>query len=93
MSTYDPYHFAYEFDLADRMRKSLRVATMGVSEIASLIGVSRNTASNWINGRARPNCTQMSLWATYSHAPLHWLKTGEAPPITGNASHKCPNAA
>lgn len=86
MRTYSPYRFAYDFDLADRLRKSLRVVRLPVSEIAADLGVSRNTVSNWINGRSRPNEQQLQLWAAYAHAPLSWLKDGEAPPITGNAS-------
>lgn len=79
------YQFAYEFDLADRLRKSLRVIGMPVGDMAHSLGVSRNTVSNWINGRGAPSARQLQLWAAYAHAPYQWLKDGEAPPMIGRA--------
>lgn len=93
MSTYKNYPFAYDFYLADRLRKSLRVVGLGVSDMAQALGVSRNTVSNWINGRARPGSTQLSLWAIYADAPLDWLKSGEAPPIESDAPQHCKRSA
>ena len=93
MSTNPNYLFAYAFDMADRMRKSLRVTGLGVGDMARSLGVSRNTVSNWINGRGRPNRTQLILWATYAHAPLDWLESGEAPPFESDASHECRRAS
>lgn len=73
------YRFAFEFDLADRLRKSLRVSGIGVAEIAEDIGVSRNTVGNWLNGRVVPSHEQLVVWAAYTGAPLLWLERGTVP--------------
>lgn len=73
------YVFRFEWDLADRLRKSLRVSGLGVHEIAAALGVSRNTASNWINGRGEPSHNQLAVWAALTDAPVCWLESGERP--------------
>lgn len=67
------------FDLADRLRRSLRVSDIGVQEMADNLGVSRNTVSAWVNGRITPDTRSLQLWAVYTGAPLRWLETGEEP--------------
>lgn len=64
------------WDLADRMRKSLRVAGMEVQDMAEYLEVSRGTVGNWINGRNRPSPAILRLWAMRTGAPLEWLKHG-----------------
>lgn len=71
------------FDLADRMRKSLRIADLGVAEIAEYLGVSRNTVSTWINGRITPSIQTQRLWAIRTGVPFGWLQTGEDPSLGG----------
>lgn len=73
------YRFVYEFDLSDRLRKALRVSGWTVQGIADQIGVSRNTVSNWINGRVTPSREQLTVWAAYTGAPLSWLERGTVP--------------
>jgi transcriptional regulator with XRE-family HTH domain len=79
------YRYRFEFDLADRLRKSLRVSGVSVQAMAESLGVSRNTVGNWINGRGRPGREQLSLWSALTGAPLSWLETGELPPINGSS--------
>ena len=43
-----------EFDLSDRMRKSLDVSGMSVQAMADYLGVNRNTVSRWISGHIMP---------------------------------------
>ena len=74
-----PYRFIFEFDLADRLRKSLRVSGWGVQDIADQIGVSRNTVGNWLNGRSVPCHDQLVVWSAYTGAPLEWLERGTVP--------------
>ena len=69
-----------QFDLADRMRKSLRIADLGVAEMAEYLGVSRNTVSTWINGRITPSVQTQRLWAIRTGVPLAWLQTGVLAP-------------
>lgn len=73
------FRFAFAWDLADRLRKSLRVAGIGVQEIAESLGVSRNTVSNWLNGRTAPGRDQLIVWCAYTGAPLQWLEQGTEP--------------
>ncbi|MCU1529161.1 MAG: hypothetical protein JWP75_2924 [Frondihabitans sp.] len=68
------------FDLADRMRKALRIADIGVAEMADYLDVSRNAAGSWINGRIKPKRQTLILWAMRTGVPLEWLTNGETPP-------------
>lgn len=63
----------------DRMRVSLRHASLGVQEMAAYLDVSRNAVSNWINDRVTPSKQTMRLWALRCGVPLEWLETGQAP--------------
>lgn len=62
-----------EWDTADRMRKALRHADIGVQEMADYLGVARNTVSTWINGRIRPGRQTLRLWALRCGVPFEWL--------------------
>ena len=61
------------WDLADRMRKSLRHADVGVQEMADYLGVARNTVSTWINGRVEPSTQTLRLWAMRTNVSYEWL--------------------
>lgn len=65
-----------EWDIADRMRKSLRVSGVGVQEMADYLEVARNTASTWINGRITPSAQTLRLWALRTGVDYQWLRTG-----------------
>ena len=67
----------WEFDLADRMRRSLRVSELSVQEMADYLDVARGTISTWINGRIVPSKQTLRLWALRTGAPFEWLATGE----------------
>ncbi|MDP9394381.1 MAG: helix-turn-helix domain-containing protein [Actinomycetota bacterium] len=67
-----------EWDLADRMRKSLREADVGVQEMADYLGVGRSTISTWINGRITPSTQTMRLWAMRCGVPYEWLRDGDS---------------
>lgn len=64
------------WDTADRMRKALREADLGVQEIADYLGVSRNTVSTWINGRIKPSTQTLRLWAMRCGVDYGWLTGG-----------------
>jgi transcriptional regulator with XRE-family HTH domain len=64
------------WDLADRMRKSLRHADTGVQEMADYLGVARNTVSTWINGRIEPSTQTLRLWALRTGVSYEWLAGG-----------------
>jgi DNA-binding transcriptional regulator YiaG len=65
-----------EWDLADRMRKALRISGTGVQEMADYLGVARNTVSTWINGRIDPSTQTLRLWAMRCGVPYEWLLEG-----------------
>ena len=65
------------WDLADRLRKSLREAGLGVQEMADYLGVSRGAVGNWINGRNRPSAPTLRLWAMRTGVSYRWLRKGE----------------
>ena len=68
-----------EWDLADRLRKSLRDADVQVQQMADRFEVSRNTIGNWINGRSEPSASDLRVWAQETGVPLEWLRWGVDP--------------
>lgn len=66
-----------EFDLADRMRRALRVSHVGVQDMAEYLGVARNTVGTWINGHIQPSTQTIRLWALRTGVPFEWLQTGK----------------
>jgi transcriptional regulator with XRE-family HTH domain len=69
----------YEFDAADRIRRAMRIADVGVTELARALDVNRNTVGNWINGHTIPRRRDLMAIAMRTGFPLAWLETGEAP--------------
>jgi transcriptional regulator with XRE-family HTH domain len=67
------------WDLADRLRKSLRISGVGVQEMADYLDVSRNTVSAWVNGRTPPSTQSIRLWALRTGFPYEWLRDGTEP--------------
>ncbi len=74
-----------EFDLADRMRKALRVADIGVQDVAETLQVSRTAVSRWINGRNVPRPRDLAAFAELTGVPVYWLETGKAPDLRPEA--------
>ena len=66
-------HDVPQWDMADRMRKSLRHADIGVQEIADYLGVARNTVSTWINGKITPGAQTLRLWSIRCGVSYDWL--------------------
>ena len=67
------------FDMPDRMRKALRISGIGVTEMAGVLGVERNTVGNYISGRTRPNRATVAMWAMKTGVPMAWLENGAVP--------------
>lgn len=65
------------WDVADRMRKSLRDADVGVTAMADYLEVSRNTVGNYINGHTTASGAILRLWALRCGVSLEWLKHGD----------------
>lgn len=81
---------APQWDLADRLRKSLRVADVSVQDMADYLEVSRNTVGRWINGHNEPSGAVVRLWAMRTGVSYAWLRDGQSPrqdgPDGGSAS-------
>lgn len=74
---------ALEFDMADRMRRALRISELSVQDMADYMRVSRNTVGNWINGRSVPRWRDLRDFAERTGVPLEWLETGSVPETVG----------
>lgn len=68
------------FDLADRLRKSLRVSGVSVQEMSDYLEVSRNTVGRWVNGHYVPSRAELIAWALRTGVPVAWLETGTIQP-------------
>lgn len=64
------------FDMADRLRRALRISGVSVQEMADELDVSRNTVSNWINGRGEPRRRDLRDFAMKTGFPMEWLRDG-----------------
>jgi transcriptional regulator with XRE-family HTH domain len=84
-----------EWDIADRLRKSLRVAQMSPGRMADYLGVGGNTVSTWLSGRIYPSVQTKRLWALRTGVPYTWLCHGNLLPCgehmrrTGKADCLC----
>ena len=65
-----------QFDLSDRLRKSMTVAGLSVQDMADYMDASRNTVSRWINGAREPKLSTLRLWALRTGVPLEWIVNG-----------------
>ena len=65
-----------EFDLTDRMRKSLRHAGMNSGEMADYLGVARESVGRWLNGSRNPSVQTLRLWAQRTGVDYEWLSSG-----------------
>ena len=67
------------WDLADRLRKALRHAGLGVAEMASYLDVTPRSVGNWINGRVMPSTQTLRLWSLRTGVPFDWLRGDDGP--------------
>jgi transcriptional regulator with XRE-family HTH domain len=74
------------FDMADRLRRALRVSGVSVQEMADYLDVTRNSVGNWINGRVQPDVRTLRLFALRTGFPIVWLVNGEEPPSGDDGS-------
>lgn len=68
-----------EFDLLDRLHKSMRRAKKSAADLGADLGVHRNTIGNYLNGRTALDRRTMIAWAVATGVPLEWLEHGVTP--------------
>ena len=73
---YDDLGALLQFGLADRLQKALTISGTKSEDMADYLEVSRNTISNYINGRTAPKKVYLREWALKTGVPLSWLETG-----------------
>lgn len=69
-----------QWDLTDRLAKSLKESGMSVQKMADYLDVHRNTVSAWINGRTPISTQSLRLWALRTGVPFIWIRDGLEPP-------------
>lgn len=70
---------AIKWDLADRLRKALRLGDVSSNDMAATLEVSRNSVSAYINGRTQPSAATIRVWALRCGVPYEWLRDGTEP--------------
>lgn len=78
MSMQPEFDPRFSFDMADRLRRALRLSDVSVQDMADELEVSRNTVSNWINGRNIPRRRDLTAFALRTGFPRTWLEYGDA---------------
>ena len=74
-----PAHGALEWDVCDRLGKSLRVSGKSNAQLADDLGIHRNTVGNYLSGRTPIDRRTLIAWAVVTGVPFKWLETGVAP--------------
>lgn len=62
--------------LTDRLRKARLLAGLEQSDLAEMLRVSRNSISNYENGKTEPSATTFVRWAAATGVTLEWLAEG-----------------
>lgn len=70
---------ALAWDLQDRLAKALRVSGKSNGQLATELGVHRNTISNYLSGRQAPDRRTLIAWAFATGVPVEWLENGTTP--------------
>jgi transcriptional regulator with XRE-family HTH domain len=66
--------------VADRCRKARETAGYEQGELARLMGVSRETVSNYERGRTKPQMIILNAWSLATGVSRQWLLDGTIPP-------------
>ncbi len=67
-----------EFQLKDRLRLARELKNFEQADIASELGISRATVSNYERGATMPGKLVINAWAVVCDVEVEWLKTGKA---------------
>jgi transcriptional regulator with XRE-family HTH domain len=78
MTTQTTFHIP-EWTMGDRLRKAREDAGLSQTELATRMGVSRQTVSNAEVGAREPLPITMRAWAQETSVPVEWLAWGSRP--------------
>jgi transcriptional regulator with XRE-family HTH domain len=67
--------------LGDRLRKARSQAGIGSEQMATIIGASRGTISNYENDHTDIPVKAITKWATATGVPVSWLIHGDDPDL------------
>lgn len=68
----------------ERFRKAREDTGMTQTEFANITGLSRRMISAIESGEREPTLKTYNLWQLATGVPREWLRTGEAPPPSGD---------
>jgi transcriptional regulator with XRE-family HTH domain len=74
------------FTVADRLRKARESAGFEQAALARVLGVAKNTVSNYERGAVQPKRAVVMAWAMATDTALDWLE-GESPRPEDGGSH------
>lgn len=66
-----------EFEMRHRMSLALEYASVSINEMASELGASRTTISNYLHGRTKPRRPDLIVWALKCGVPFEWIVEGD----------------
>lgn len=72
-----------EIQVHHRLRIAREWAGLEQSELADLIGISRQSVSKAESGKTEPRRITLNAWALATGVPVSWLRNGEAPGTNG----------
>jgi transcriptional regulator with XRE-family HTH domain len=62
-----------QLGLAKRLKAARLLRDLEQLDLALVVGVARQTVSNWERGVTEPNLTQVVKWAAFTGQPLEWF--------------------
>lgn len=74
--------------MGDRLRKAREDAGLSQSQLASVIGISRNTVGNAELGERQPLLVTVKAWAAATGVPVEWLQFGHINPDPPSRSRR-----
>lgn len=74
-----PQNADLEFDLLDRLRKSMRISGKDAGDLSEDLGIHRNTIGNYLNGKTPMDRRTLVAWAVSTGVPVDWLEHGAQP--------------
>lgn len=72
-----------EWELCDRLVRSLRKVRLNNQEVAQIMGVRADTVSRWVNGHNKPSHAVLTIWSDMTGVDRCWLEHGDGCTLRG----------